>query len=223
MKNKTQITTSAYHQMLTTVGSVAAEAGGLLFGTSDNYIVQEFVYDKDAVTSKSTYTFNATYLNSMIDKMQEKGLELIGFFHSHPPGATALSSPDRMYFSSQFKNFPHLDYFVVPLMFPATDGTYDFIPFTINKEGQVTKTELELVPNDFKAFTQRPPELLPPIPAEANFINQTIQSLSFKRYYLILWNIFLTGSLVFLLCSLWLAFQHMYHQFKLYNLWTLVE
>ncbi|MEM6719190.1 MAG: Mov34/MPN/PAD-1 family protein [Bacteroidota bacterium] len=224
MKNKTHITTKAYHQMLTTVGSVAAEAGGLLFGTSNDYVVQEFVYDKDAVTSRSTYTFNAPYLNTMIDKMRKKGLELIGFFHSHPPGATQLSSPDRMYFTSQFKNFPHLEFFVVPLMFPATDGKYNFIPFIINKDGEVTKTELELVPNDYKAFTERPPELLPPIPSDANLYSSILKSLSFKHYYLFLWSALLTGSLVFLLCSLWLAYQYMYHKFQLNNLiWTLVE
>lgn len=219
----TQITTSAYHQMLTTVGSIGAEAGGLLFGTSDDYVVQQFVYDKDALTTRSTYTFNAPYLNTMIDKMRVRGLELLGFFHSHPPGATQLSMPDRNYFKSQFRNFPHLDYFIVPLMFPATDGAYNFIPFVINPEGKVVETKLELLPDDYKLYTQLPPELLPPIPRAISYAEQNTNAFSFRKFYLLLWSTFLTGSLVFLLCTLWLAYQYMFHQFKFNALWTLVE
>ena len=189
-----QITTSAYHEMLRNVGSITAEAGGLLFGTTDDYVVQKFIYDKDAVTTRTTYSFNAPFLNSKIDELRREGLEPVGFFHSHPPFAQQLSNPDKMYFKSQFKNFPNHDRFIVPLMFPAVDGQYDFIPYLIYKNGRVEKATLELLPDNYQIYIERPPELLPPIPTG---VAETLPLHTlFRTYYLVLWSAFLTGLLI---------------------------
>lgn len=218
---KVKILTNAYHKIIQTIGSKHAEAGGLLFGNPRDFVIRDFVYDVDAVTTATTYTFNAPFLNAKIDEKRKESLEPIGFIHSHPMGARYLSNPDKMYFKSQFKNFPELDYFIVPIVQSAVDGEYDFIPYIIYKDGQVELAELEILPNDYQSYIQRPPELLPPIPFEATW--SLPWNMTFRNYYLMLWSTLLTGILVFSLCFLWLGFQYMYHQFKLSTLWILVE
>ena len=66
---KMQITTSAYQEMLKTSGSRKAESGGLLLGSREDYVVRYFLFDKDAKTTDTSYTFNAPYLNKMLQKL----------------------------------------------------------------------------------------------------------------------------------------------------------
>ncbi|WP_179218050.1 Mov34/MPN/PAD-1 family protein [Dokdonia pacifica] len=198
------------------MASKTAEAGGVLFGSPDDFVVQAFVYDEQAVVTASTYTLNAPFLNKKIDEMRQEGLDLVGIVHSHPIGIRNLSNPDITYFKSQLQNnFPDLDYFIVPIIQSAVDGEYDFIPYIIYKDGRVEQAELELLPNDYKSYIQRPPELLPPIPMEAEYVGGNTRQFTFKNYYLILWSTLLTGGLVFTLCTLWLIYQYMFHQYKL--------
>lgn len=210
-----KITTNAFTEMLKTVGSQNAEAGGLLFGSRKDWVITKFLYDRNAVTTVSTYSFDVGYLNPMIDKLEEEGLQLLGFLHSHPQNCTNLSQPDIQYFLKQF-SYISVDKFLVPLMFSAVDGTHDFIPYTIYKDGRVEQSELELLPDQYDNYVVPQPELLPPIPTIAG--ESIPQKMSFRRYYLLLWSTFLTGGLIFLLCSLWLIFQYLFHHFKISTL-----
>ena len=216
-----KITTSAYNDMLKTVGSRPAESGGLLFGSRTDWVVTKFLYDKNAETTRSSYTFDVGYLNPMMEKLADEGLQLLGFFHSHPSGAKQLSEPDRIYFGRQFKNIP-VDKFYVPLMFPAVDGTYDFIPYVFHKDGRVEEATLELVPDDYQKYVtpveaeittedvtastveiEDEVEIVTTSNDEIETETATIPSFSFSNYHRILWSVFYTGLLVF---SLWVLF-----------------
>lgn len=149
---KTQIITSAYQEMLKTAGSRKAESGGLLLGSRKDYVVQYFLFDKDAETTGTSYTFNAPYLNEMLQKLwDEQKLELLGFFHTHPTKYKQLSPQDKKYFKEQFKHIK-VDKFLTPLMFTAKDGEYDFIPFVVHRNGEVEKTTLEILPDDYSEY-----------------------------------------------------------------------
>jgi len=198
--------------MLKTVGSLPAEAGGLLFGSRTDWVITKFLYDKDAETTCSTYSFNVGYLNPMIDKLDDEGLQLLGFVHSHPPNAKRLSEPDKKYFLSQFDNIS-VDKFLVPLMFPAVDGTYDFVPYVIYKDGRVEQSDLELLPDNHQRFVQVPPERLPPIPTEAGVVVSPVNM--FSRYYRILWSTFLTGLLLLSLCLMRFFYLYLKHTLTL--------
>ena len=201
---KTRITTSAYTELLRTVGSTPAEAGGLLFGSRKDWVVSKFLFDKDAETTRSTYSFNVGYLNPMIDKLSEEGLQLLGFLHSHPTYCKDLSGPDREYFQRQFKNIP-VDKFLTPLMFPATDGTYDFIPYVYHKDGRIEKTELDIMPDDFANYLVsdikvQAPELV---------LHEMKEGFTFQKYFMILVSVFITGVALFILGSLAKIFKHL--------------
>ncbi|MGB1295742.1 MAG: hypothetical protein ACPG6V_09695 [Flavobacteriales bacterium] len=149
MANKFRITTSAYNEILATIGSKKAETGGMLFGSRDNFVVTRFVFDKDAKTTSATYSVNTAYINPMITKLwEEEGLESLGFIHSHPRGYDKLSPPDKAYLQSQFRLIP-VDYFLAPIVFSARDGAFKFFPFIYHKDQSVELADLEIVPDNY--------------------------------------------------------------------------
>ncbi|UOY05011.1 Mov34/MPN/PAD-1 family protein [Muricauda sp. SCSIO 64092] len=193
---KTRITTSAYNEMLKTVGSHKAEKGGLLFGSRKDWVVTKFLYDRDAKTTSGTYTFNVGYLNPMIEKLGNQGYELLGFAHSHPAFCKTLSAQDRQYFASQFKNIP-VDKFLVPLMFPATDGTYDFIPYVFYKDGRVEQTELDILPDDYATYIVNNNNIVSEAP---RYVSRSL--FTFREYFMILLSVLSTGIVMLLLKAL---------------------
>lgn len=200
---KTRITTSAYNEMIKTVGSQPAESGGLLFGSRKDWVVTKFLFDKNAKTTSTTYSFNVVYLNPMIEKLGNEGLQLLGFFHSHPQGYKQLSEPDREYFFRQFNNIP-VDKFLTPLMFPATDGSYDFIPYVYHKDGTVERTELDILPDDYATYVVSDIEdttvkYVLPVPERKQF--------TFRSYFFFLLCILGTGVLAFTLAVLYTVYN----------------
>jgi len=203
-----KITTTAYNDMLKTVGSRTAESGGLLFGSRTDWVVTKFLYDENAKTTSSSYSFDVGYLNPMMDKLAEEGLQLLGFFHSHPQGYKQLSAPDKTYFQRQFKNIP-VDKFYVPLMFPAVEGSYDFIPYVYHKDGRVEQVTLELVPDVYTDYVTAKSDREKETPI-ALTQKSPVPKLS-TAYGYILWNILLTGLLLFALGMLKQIYTYFSH------------
>lgn len=209
--------------MLKTVGSRPAESGGLLFGSRTDWVVTKFLYDKNAKTTSNSYSFDVGYLNPKMDELAEEGLQLLGFFHSHPQGYKQLSAPDKTYFERQFKNIP-VDQFYAPLMFPAVDGAYDFIPYVYHKDGRIEQATLELVPDDYASYitpvketvaedvpattTEEDQEEIEAITSDSKEPNKATR-FSFRIYYRILWSLFYTGLLAFSLWVLLFFYKYM--------------
>lgn len=156
MENKFKITTSAYQEIVKKIGSQEPEKGGILMGK--NGVVTDFIFDKAAATTRSTYTLNVAYLNPMIKELKQQGKELLGVIHSHPNGYSNLSEPDREYFSSQFKNFPNLEYMYTPIVFSAKQDEFEIFPYVFHKNGKIEIAELEIVPNDYGQYVSKQPQ-----------------------------------------------------------------
>ena len=150
MITKFKIITSAYQEIVKKIGSQEPEKGGILMGK--NGVVTDFIFDKAAATTRSTYTLNVAYLNPMIKELKQQGKELLGIIHSHPNGYSKLSDPDREYFSSQFKNFPNLEFMLTPIVFSAKIDEFEIFPYVFHKNGNIEKAELEIVPNDYNQY-----------------------------------------------------------------------
>lgn len=150
---KLQITTDAYQGIVTKIGSGVPEKGGILMGKDG--IITDFIFDKNAHTTGSTYSLNVAYLNPLIKELKQQGKQLLGIIHSHPYGCFELSNPDKEYFMSQFKNFPDLDFMYTPIVFSAKQDEFQFFPYVFYKNGTVKNAELEILPNDYKQYTQQ--------------------------------------------------------------------
>ncbi len=172
----TQITTGAFEHILKTAGSRAAESGGLLLGSREDNVVRYFLFDKDAKTTSTSYTFNAPYLNEMLQKLwDEKKLELLGFCHTHPTSYKELSEQDKRYFKEQFEHMD-VDMLLTPLMFTAKDGAYDFIPYVTHRDGRVEKTTLEILPDTYHRYTTSPDENLKNISKKLTLILEKLSA-----------------------------------------------
>lgn len=149
---KFKITTNAYQDIVKKIGSNAPEKGGILMGSSDG-IVTDFIFDKDAETSGSTYSLNVAYLNPFIKQMKEQGKELLGIVHSHPHGYSKLSGPDREYFSGIFKSTPELEFLYTPIVFSAKQQEFHLFPYIFYRDGSIEEAELEILPNDYQKYS----------------------------------------------------------------------
>lgn len=147
---KLKITTDAYQNIVKKIGSQEVEKGGVLIG--ENGIITDFIYDKEANTTGSTYSLNVAYLNPIIKELKKEGKQLMGIIHSHPNGCSELSYPDREYFLSQFKNFPSLDFMYTPIIYSAKQDEFAFFPYVFYKDGTVETAELEILPNNYKEY-----------------------------------------------------------------------
>lgn len=201
---KTQIITSAHTNILKTIGSKTAESGGLLFGPADNDVITHFVFDKDANTTGASYELNTNYLNPIIDEMLKKHLILKGIIHSHPNGYKSLSAQDKMYFKSQLKHLDIVKLFT-PLIFPAIDGTYDFIPYVFHQDGSVETTILELLPDDYQNYIAPPKSEV-----NTSIVPQTTvkKRFTFRWYFTLLATLLITGIVGLALALLPKVYQY---------------
>ena len=148
---KFRIITSVLKEILRTLVSLEAEQGGVLLGYRNDYVVRQFIHDKNATTTSATYELDVAYLNPLMKQAyEEHGYQLIGLWHTHPPGYNKLSSEDKSYIYSQVKRLG-LEQFLAPICFSAKDTICEIMPFIMNADGTVDDAELEIVPNDFES------------------------------------------------------------------------
>jgi proteasome lid subunit RPN8/RPN11 len=69
------------------------EAGGLLFG-EDQTVVYAVPAMNEAAEPHESFTIGADNLAKHLAVFQDRGLELVGSFHSHPNGSAKLSKAD---------------------------------------------------------------------------------------------------------------------------------
>lgn len=152
-----KITTSAYNNVVKTLGSKKAEQGGI--GMGKDGVITDFIHDKFAKTTGGTYSLNVPFLNPKIKEYRKQGKKLMMIIHSHPFGYGVLSSQDRKYFKSQFKNFEDLDKMYTPIVFSAKDGEFHFHTYAMYKDGTVKQEELEIVPDNYHYYLTKKVEV----------------------------------------------------------------
>ena len=104
------ITEEVLSRIRETVGSQIPETGGIL-GSSDGKHIDYFYFDVTASVTGATYEPDCDKLNLIIQKWYEKGIEFVGFIHSHPRGAVKPSDPDNLYTTKIMKAF-EMEWFV---------------------------------------------------------------------------------------------------------------
>ena len=141
---KYSLSLHAFNQFIASVGSSATESGGMFLGPEKGNNITEFVFDSQAITTGLTYTLNSDYLNTVLKEKRKEGLELKGIGHSHPNGYGRLSQPDIEYFTKLFNFFDDARSFFVPICYSSFDGKWDFFPFTIKRNGEVSICSLTI-------------------------------------------------------------------------------
>ena len=99
-----RFTHQAYQAVMKLLGEVPPEAGGLLLGPRDTYLVTHFHRDEDGVGTPGTFTLGAKGLNAALKVYKEARLEMKGFVHSHPSRVKAPSVQDLEYAAHLLQN-----------------------------------------------------------------------------------------------------------------------
>jgi molybdopterin/thiamine biosynthesis adenylyltransferase/proteasome lid subunit RPN8/RPN11 len=146
-----RILRSALDDIRQTVGSLPPETGGMLGGSREIGVVTHFHFDRDASRTRSTYSPDHEKLNQILAKeWNPRGIQLMGFVHSHPHGARFPSAGDEVYASRILAAVPDLDRLLLPIAMVKTGDThFELLPFGVVRDGdQLVVEKLNIVVED---------------------------------------------------------------------------
>ncbi len=133
-----RISRAALEAIRSTVGSLPPETGGMLGGDRARGVVTHFHFDHEANRTRATYSPNCDKLNRLLaDEWNPRGIELMGFAHSHPRGVRIPSAGDKVYAHRILAAVPGLDRLLLPIIMSKADsGRFELLPFTAVRNGE---------------------------------------------------------------------------------------
>ena len=119
------------------IGDVTAEHGGVLGGSREDGIVQSFHFDRSARPSSATYSPDTASLKRLFaDDWNPRGINMLGFVHSHPPGVTRPSGGDLIYAERILSANPSLSRLLLPIIVTTADaGAFELLPYAAVRGG----------------------------------------------------------------------------------------
>jgi hypothetical protein len=131
-----KINEDVFNSIKDKIGTLKPETGGLL-GSKDGYLIDNFFFDESAETNETTYTPNTDFLNDLIEKdWQIKGINVIGFVHSHPNGNLNPSEDDIIY-ANKIMDALGMDIFYMPIVSSSKDSEFGINMFVINQRREL--------------------------------------------------------------------------------------
>jgi proteasome lid subunit RPN8/RPN11 len=130
-----------------TIGSRPAETGGLL-GSSDGKTIDYFHFDEFAQTTDSTYSPDVEALCPVLSDCKERGIEVVGFIHSHPKGIPRPSQGDMDY-AAAIMETNSLEQLVLPIVQSGADGDFaihGYIAQLYDGKVRIINTPIQVVP-----------------------------------------------------------------------------
>lgn len=98
------------------------EQAGLIIGPEeDQDLVTHFIDDPSGTATAASFTIDAKFLNSEIQRVRNAGLAAVGLIHSHPPGICRPSYGDLVFLDRLFSR-PTNGADGQPLLFPIFCG-----------------------------------------------------------------------------------------------------
>lgn len=130
-----KFTPKVSQQIEKTIGTFPAEQGGMLGSSDGGKTIDHFYWDRQADTSKVTYTPNVELINNeILPKWNASGISLVGFVHSHPLGFMRPSGGDIVYAKRLLKALDE-DRLYLPIVQSRADGTFAIYGFAAEANG----------------------------------------------------------------------------------------
>ncbi|UYN93730.1 MAG: Mov34/MPN/PAD-1 family protein [Enhydrobacter sp.] len=135
-----EIETDALCQIAATVGGRRAEFGGML-GAGDDGVVRHFAFDRGARRDGKTYAPDTRALSRLYrEDWKPRGIRIVGFVHSHPPGTRQPSWADAEYAARLLDWQPDLDRLLMPIVMAEPDtGRFEFLPYVALRNGATAR------------------------------------------------------------------------------------
>ena len=109
----------AYRDILSSIGALPPETGGILLGPVGSNDVVEFFFDQGGSCSTSTYSpDHVALMRKMREEWLPAGIDMKGFVHSHPGRYARLSPGDLVYIRRLLDINPDMEMFAAPIVVP---------------------------------------------------------------------------------------------------------
>jgi proteasome lid subunit RPN8/RPN11 len=113
------MTRHVLRRIMSTVGALPAETGGILLGPVGGDDVTGFYFDSTARSTGSTYTPDVSVLSRKLkEDWLPHGLDMKGFVHSHPGASDRLSGGDTCYIRRLLEINADMNAFIAPVVIP---------------------------------------------------------------------------------------------------------
>ena len=127
-------------EILTTVGALAAESGGILGLALNGCEISKFFFDSAAARTSVTYSPSTEILDDVINGWGEEGVCFGGFLHSHPLGCMRPSQSDVRY-AETIINALDLDELLLPIVQQDGDAALLYPYIVVRQEGAGVRLE----------------------------------------------------------------------------------
>lgn len=143
------MTRQVYDQICQTIGKYPVETGGALGSSDGGNTIDRFYFDFSAQTTGNTYSPNTKVLNRVIAMWNAKGIELVGFIHSHPEGSITLSREDCQYGKAIMKAMDVHGRLFMPIVNVNNppDGKVKIFPYVLKEQVQIHKQPIAIPPH----------------------------------------------------------------------------
>ena len=143
-KRTITIKKSVYDEIISILGKKKPELGGMLGYSSDQSVIDSFVFDKDAKVNSVEYTPNTDFLNNVLNnEWASKGIYFAGFVHSHPGDYDVLSKADIEYAYKLIGAFD-LDYVFVPIVTSSYAYKTSIKGYCVNYDCTVDQVDISI-------------------------------------------------------------------------------
>jgi proteasome lid subunit RPN8/RPN11 len=127
---------AVFESIRETIGKLPPESGGMICGNPKNDSITYFYFDGKAECSSAGYSPDTITLNKLLIRLNDEGLKLKGFVHSHPRGCDSPSSGDKFYARKFFAANPDLQRLIIPLVDSiATERPFEMRVFVATPHG----------------------------------------------------------------------------------------
>lgn len=125
------ITPQAYETIEMAIGHQQAERGAVLGGQRSKGLITDVFVDQSAAVSHVTYTPDIAVVNQLLrEDWDKRGVDFMGFVHSHPGGYPQPSGGDQVYAARILSALPRLDRLTMPIVQTVPDtGTFAMAGF----------------------------------------------------------------------------------------------
>ena len=138
-----RMSSSAYRQIMMTVGARRPETGGILLGPTGSNEVTDFHFDAGAACTGGTYSPDHVTLNrKMKEEWLPAGIDMKGFVHSHPEPFDHLTGGDLTYIKRLLAKNEDMEVFAAPIVLPTR---FQIVPITVFRQSPTVQQAARLV------------------------------------------------------------------------------
>jgi hypothetical protein len=127
-----KITADVWQEIKKTIGKLPPESGGMLGGCRDTNTISTYYFDNSAQTTGSAYSPDVQVVNTILDKWNNDGIQLMGMIHSHPDTYRQPSSSDEEYAKRIISACKGMTQFFMPIV--ITRPYFELLPFHVHQE-----------------------------------------------------------------------------------------